>query len=182
MDALIQGGRELAFRLAIAFLLACGQQAYGQVASESAVKAAFLYKFAGYVEWPPSAFSTPDSPIIIAVSGAEEIAADLERLVPGRAVNGRPVQVRRVREGEVPHAHIVFAGRGDPRARATIRSAQQHGALAITEGGLELGGAINFVPVDDRIGFEVSLESAEKSGVRISARLLPIARRVVPRP
>jgi len=182
VDALIRGGRTLALRLSMAFLLACGQQAQAQVASEATVKAAFLYKFAGYVEWPATAFAMPDSPIVIAVSGAEEVAAELERLVPGRSVNGRPVLVRRLREAEPAAAHIVFVGRGDSRARATIRGAQQHGALAITEGGLDLGGAINFVPVDDRIGFEVSLESAEKSGVRISARLLPIARRVVPRP
>jgi hypothetical protein len=161
-------------------LLACGQ-AHGQAASEPTVKAAFLYKLAGYAEWPATAFATPDAPLVIAVSGADEIAAELERLVPGRLVNGHPVHVRRAREGEQPAAHVVFVGRADPRPRVTVRNAQQQGALAITEGGLELGGAINFIPVDDRIGFEVSLDSAEKSGVRISARLLPIARRVVPR-
>jgi hypothetical protein len=181
VDALILGGRELAVRLSMAFLLACGQ-AHAQVASEATVKAAFLYKFAGYVEWPPTAFAAPDAPLVIAVSGAEDVAAELERLVPGRAVNGRPVNVRRMNAGDPSPPHIVFVGRADPRPRATIRGAQQQGALTITEGGLELGGVINFVPVEDRIGFEVSLDSAEKSGVRISARLLPIARRVVPRP
>ena len=181
MDALILAGRGLALRLSAVFLLACGQ-AHAQAAPEATVKAAFLYKFCGYVEWPANSFSAPDAPMIIAVSGADDVAAELERLVPGRAVNGHPVQVRRYREGALPPSHVVYVGRGDAKARATVRAAQQQGALAVTEGGLELGGAINLVPVEDRIGFEVSLESAEKSGLRISARLLPIARRVVPKP
>lgn len=177
-------GRSLARRLSLLLVLGWTSLAQAQTAAEATVKAAFLYKFAGYVEWPTGAFPTPEAPIVIAVSGSEDVAAELERLVPGRNVNGRAVHVRRLREGDTTTAHIVFVGRGDRSARATVRTAQQHGALVVTEGerGLELGGAINLVSVDDRIGFEVSLESAEKSGVRISARLLPIARRVVPRP
>jgi hypothetical protein len=67
--------------------------------------------------------------------------------------------------------------------RAIVRAAQQSGALVVTETerGLEAGSSINFVLVDDRIGFEVSLDAAERSGHRISSRMLAVARRVVPR-
>jgi hypothetical protein len=63
------------------------------------------------------------------------------------------------------------------------RAAQQNAALVVTEAerGLEAGGSINFVLVDDRVGFEVSLEAAERGGHRISSRMLAVARRVVGR-
>jgi hypothetical protein len=168
-----------------AFIVAMGTAlAHAQQASEQTVKAAFLYKFAGYVEWPASAFPSPDTPVVIGVSGNDEVAAELEKLVPGRKINSRAVLVRRLREGEAPTgAHLVFVGRGESNPRNVIRAAQQAGALVVTESerGLEQGAAINFVPIDDRIGFEVSLESAERSGVRLSSRMLGVARRVVAR-
>ena len=170
------------FVASVAFVAA--GDAHAQVAAtEAAVKAAFLYKFAGYVEWPPTAFTTPDAPLVIGVSGSDDVAAELERLVPGRSVNGHPATVRRVREDSMKGVHILYVGRGDPAARATIRAGQQSGALVVTSAdqGLEQGGSINFVSIDDRIGFEVSLENVEKVGLRISARMLSVARRVVPR-
>jgi len=151
-------------------------------ALERRVKAAFLYKFVGYTEWPATAFASADAPVVIAVAGNDEVAGELERLVPGRNVNGRPVLVKRLREGESPRgAHMVFVGRGAANAGGIVRAAQQAGALGVTERGLEQGGAIHLGPVDDRIGFEVSLEAAEKSGVKLSSRMLTVARKVVSR-
>lgn len=155
-----------------------------QQATEAGIKAAFLYKFAGYIEWPANAFPAADAPFVIGVIGSEEVATELERLVPGRSINNRPVAVRRLREGEPPKgAHIVFVGRGEPNVRAVVRAAQQNGSLIVTETerGLEAGSSINFVLVDDRVGFEVSLEAAERTGHRISSRMLAVARRVVGR-
>lgn len=181
MGALIKRRRA---RLLGALALLAASLAHAQQATESTVKAAFLYKFAGYVEWPAAAFPAPDTPVVIGVAGSDEVATELERLVPARTVNGRAVQVRRVREGDAGRGmHILFIGRADGTARALLRAAQQHGALVVTdnERGLDQGAAVNFVPVDDRIGFEVSLEGAERSGLRISSRMLTVARRVVPR-
>jgi hypothetical protein len=151
-------------------------------ASESSVKAAFLYKFANYIEWPPSAFATPTSPIVLGVVGADEIGAELERIVPGRAVNGRPVFVKRVREGEpLRGIHLLFIGRDQATLAQLLRSAQAQSVLTVTDAdrGLEMGSAINFVPAGERIAFEVSLAAAEKSGHRISSRMLSVARRVL---
>jgi len=152
-------------------------------ATEASLKAAFLYKFPGYVEWPPAAFASPDAPLVIAISGADDVAAELERLVPGRNINGHAVVVRRVREDSLRGVHVLFVGRGDPAARAVVDGGRQQGALVVTETerGLELGSAINFVPLDERIAFDVSLPNAERAGLRISARMLAVARRVVPK-
>jgi hypothetical protein len=165
---------------AAAMLWACTAVASAQVATESAIKAAYLFKFAGYVEWPDSAFSSPSSPIVIAVVGSEEVAAELERLLPGRAIDGRKGTVRRVKEGDsLQGAHLVFIGRRETAAKAVMRAAQQAGALTVTETGLDGGAAINFVSSDDRITFEVSLDAAERGGYRISSRMLAVAKRVV---
>jgi hypothetical protein len=167
------------------FLLAAfaGMDARPQ-ATEPAVKAAFLYKFAGYVEWAAHAPSQPNAPVVIAVAGADDVATELERLVPGRNINGRPVIVRRAREESLRGVHVLFVGRSDPAARTLVAAGRREGALVVTEveKGLELGSAINFVPLDERIGFDVSLENAEAAGVDISARMLSVARRVVPKP
>ena len=152
-------------------------------ATEPAVKAAFLYKFAGYIEWPRGTYPAPDAPMVIAVAGADDVASELERLVPGRNINGRPVVVRRVREESLRGVHVLFVGRSHPAARTLVAAGREQGALVVTETdkGLDIGSAINFVPVDERIGFDVSLDNAEAAGVRISARMLAVARRVVPK-
>lgn len=176
--------RALAGLLLLAGGLLPGAAAAQQQATEASIKAAFLYKFAGYIEWPANAFTAPDAPLVIGITGSDEVAAELERLLPGRSINSRPVLVRRFREGEPPKgAHIVFIGRGEPNARAVVRAAQQSGALAVTETerGLETGSSINFVLVEDHVGFEVSLDAAERGGHRISSRMLAVARRVVGR-
>ena len=164
--------------------LAAGAAHAQREAPESSVKAAFLYKFANYIEWPANGFASPSAPLVIGVAGADEIAADLERITPGRSVGGHAVTVRRVRDGEpLRGIHILFVGHGENAAAAMLRAAREQGVLAVTEtdGGLDMGSAINFVTAGERVGFEVSLDAAEKSGHRISARMLAVARRVVPR-
>lgn len=174
--------RNLAHALAAGAICAFAPCAAAQVATEAAVKAAFLYKFAGYVEWPGTAFAAPDAPLVIATLAADEVAGELEAAVATRQVNGRRVIVRRLREGESPQgAHILFIGRREANQRAALRAAQQHAVLTVTETSLEAGGAINFVLADDRVTFEVSLEAAERAGHRISSRMLAVARRVVPK-
>ena len=153
-------------------------------ASETGVKAAFLYKFANYIEWPASAFPAPASPLVIGVMGAHDIATELERIVPGRAVNGHPVSVKRVREGEAPRGiHVLFIGKDQPGIAHALAAARRDGVLSVTDTdrGLDMGSAINFVSAGERIAFEVSLDAAEKGGHRISSRMLAVARRVVPR-
>jgi len=155
-------------------------------ATESGVKAAFLYKFANYIEWPPNAFASPSAPLVIGVLGAEDVAAELDRIVPGRNVNGHPVAVKRLKNGEsAAGVHILFLAREQGGGAAAVRAAREQGALTVTEAerGLEsLGSAINFVTGGERVAFEVSLDAAEKSGHRISSRMLAVAKRVVPRP
>ena len=176
--------RLLARAWAVAFLAAAAMHAHAQLASEAAVKAAFLHKFLGYIEWKPSAFATPETPIVVGTAGSDDVAAELERIAASRPVLGRRIVVRRLAEGDkFAGLHVLFVARGEPATRALVRQAREEGVLTVTETerGLEMGAAINFVALEDRVGFEVSLESAERSGHRISSRMLAVARRVVPK-
>ncbi len=160
----------------------CAAQSDAQTA-EYRVKAAFLYKFGGYVEWPQGVFAKPDSPIAIGVIGADALAEELARIVAGRTINGRPVTVRKLRPGEaVARLHVLFVGRSDSSRLADILAAAKgQPLLTVTESeeALELGSMINFVVVEDKVRFDIAPPPSESSNLKISARLLGVARKVV---
>jgi len=148
---------------------------------ERRVKAAFLYKFLGYAEFPPGAFVDAASPVTIGVIGADELAAELGRIVSGRTVNNRPIVVRVLRESELgTPAHLLFIGGYDSAKVGRMVRAAGNALLIVTEcdGGLQQGSAINFRIVDERVRFDVALEAAERNGIKLSSRLLTVANRV----
>lgn len=148
------------------------------VSVERNVKAAFLYKFLSYVEYPAAQLA-PDAPYVIGVAHADEVAAELTRITEGRNVNNHPVQVRVLRSGDsLAGLHLVFIGAGDSGQLTTLlRGAQKSGALSVTEApdALQLGSVINFRLVDNRVRFEVSVEAAERHNLKLSSRLLSVA-------
>ncbi|MGH8496931.1 MAG: YfiR family protein [Gammaproteobacteria bacterium] len=144
------------------------------------VKAAFLYHFGAFVEWPSGV--EPRDEITIAVLGAPEVAAELQRIVPGREVQGRPVSVRELESiDDLASAQILFIGEGEAEGlSALLESVRGKPVLTVTEadGGLDHGSVINFALVDRRVRFEVSLPAAEEAGIQLSSRLLAVALRV----
>lgn len=147
------------------------------------IKAAFLYKFASYVEWPAKAFREPDSPIVIGVAGADSIATELEHAVVGRTVSGRPLQVHRIAGGEGGECcHVLFIGGASDseRARELLQRAQGHPVLTVTEQESEhpKGSIINFLSATDRVRFDISREAAEHNGLQLRSQLLAVARQV----
>ncbi len=151
------------------------------VQRESAVKAAYLYRFAGFVEWPPAPQRRPDEPLVIGVLGDDVVAADLEQVVAGRTVEARPVVARRLREGEpVAGVHVLLLGvMREPRLREVI-TAVPGPVLVVTqqEGGLRAGGVLNFSSEGGRVRFSASLASAVLRNLKLSARLLAVAQTV----
>jgi hypothetical protein len=148
-------------------------------ASERSVKAAFVYKFLGYVDWPADAFATADAPLTIGVMEADDLAGDLEEVVRGRVINGHPIDVRRMRPSDPLTAlNVLFVGapaRGRLAALARAASARSILTISETEDGLAQGSVINFVVINGRVRFEVALDSAERAGIRLSSRLLAVA-------
>lgn len=150
---------------------------------EHQVKAAFLYKFANYVEWPPAMFPEEGTPITIAVMGAAPIAAELERVAVGRSAQGRPITVKRLNAGEpLEGLHIVFVGPDETRRLARVaEAAAAQSILVVTDsaGALAKGSMINFILADGKVRFEIARDATEKSGLKVSSRLLAVAQQVV---
>lgn len=176
--------------IALGVLLAAGWSGVvaqsEEEASETRVKAAFLYKFGGYIEWPASAFGRPDAPFMIGVLGADELADALTQIAAGRNVNGRPIVVRKLKRGApLSGLHVLFVGRADgSRLAEVLAPVKGQPTLLVTESdeALARGSMINFVVVADKVRFDVAPASAELGNLKISARLLTVARKVVAGP
>jgi hypothetical protein len=172
-------------RLSLLALLCLGLPAQAQIrATDVQVKAAFLYKFGAYVEWPPQAFPEPGTPFTIGVLGADAVAEELEQITADRTVHDRPVAVRKLKRGEpLGGLHVLFVGQAESgRLAESLAAAKAQPVLVVTESGdgVPNGSIINFVPVDNKLRFDIALAAAERMQLRISARLLAVARRVVP--
>lgn len=163
-------------------LMAAAGLAGAQAPLESAVKAAYLYKFATFVEWPEGSFARPDSVLQIGVAGNDALAEHLARTVGGRSVNGHAVAIRKVRRGEsTAGLHILFVGAQDRAAiGGYLHAARGQSVLTVTDTdeALALGSMVNFVVAGQRLRFEVALENVATSRLRISARMLAAALRV----
>lgn len=146
------------------------------------IKAAYLYKFASYVEWPRGAFARDDSPVVIGVIGDQPLAAALARMVVGKTVGGRGLAVRELRrDAPMAGVHVLFVGRTHGKPLAEVLAAARGQPLLVVSDSHEahaLGSAINFVVVDQRLRFEVALKPATDNGLKLSALMLTAAYRV----
>jgi hypothetical protein len=163
---------------------ALAQTAMQSTHLEQQVKAAYLYKFTSYVDWPEKAFPHSDGPLVIGVIGADAVAEELEQIVAGRVVNGHTIVTRKLKRGEpLSGLHMLFIGRVDKAHLAELYSeAKNKPLLTVTESAdaHALGSMINFVVTDDRLRFEVALAPVESAGMKISARMLTAAYKVKP--
>jgi hypothetical protein len=145
------------------------------------VKAAFLFKFPAFVEWPQGTFTRPDQPIVIGVMGDDDVAADLEQIAAGRAMDGRPVAVRRLADGTaVSGVQVLYVGaRRETRLREILEGVPGP-VLVVTAqpGALRVGSVLNFSEEAGRVRFSASLAAADARGLKLSARLLEVAQAV----
>ena len=145
------------------------------------IEAAYLYKFGAYITWPAESFSGPDSPVVIGVAGDDGMADELAALVAGRSVNGRPVQVRVIRPAQsLAGIHLLFVAADLSQGDSLLAAVHQKPTVTITEGadGLERGADMTFVVINDRVRFDVSLDAAQRDGVKFSSQLLSVADKV----
>lgn len=168
--------------LLLAALMPLFAHAQANTPLERQVKAAYLYKFASFVEWPEGSFARPDAPVVIGVAGADALAEQLEQTVAGHTANGRPLQVRRIKRGDsLAGIHMLFVASQDKGLAQELLSASRgQPVLTVTDADetFGLGSMINFVIADERLRFEVSLKHAAAARLKISARMLAAAYRV----
>jgi hypothetical protein len=180
---LLRSGRLRAqvFVIGVVLFLALGARA--QSAGEYQVKAAFLYNFAKFIEWPPSSFPDASAPIRICILGRDPFGAELHQIADEKSVNGRKLQVHQLADLRTARTcHILFIASSEkPQLKQTLESLQGADVLTVgdTEGFVEKGGMINFVLENDRVRFEVNQKAAEQAGLKVSSKLLNIAKSVV---
>jgi hypothetical protein len=156
------------------------QDGASPLTTERGVKAAYLYKFAGYVEWPIGTFARADTPITIAIAGDDQLADALAQYVSTRSIDERPLSVIKLKNDEYPESiHILFIAHGDTaRLRVAAKSSRPILIVTEAEGALEQGSTINFIMSSGRVRFEVSLESAEKRRLKLASGVLRVAQYV----
>lgn len=157
-------------------------QAPAQTVEASQVKAAYLYNFAKFVEWPAGIFRNPDDPAVICVIGDEHTSDVLELAVSGKKINGRPVEARRPHAStEFKSCHVLFIGFPDrERIAQTLNELRGSSVLTVGQSGqfIALGGMINLALNNTTIELEIDPEASNAVGLKISSRLLVVARTV----
>lgn len=174
----------LAPSLVLLALACAGVRAQAADALERQAKAAYLYKFAGFVEWPDGCFARPDSALVIGVQGADALADQLEQTVAGHSANGRAILVRKLRRGEPASGlHILFLGALDRAAlQEALAASRNQPVLTVSDSDQAhtLGSMINFIVAGDKLRFEVALKPVAAARMKISARMLAAAYKVEP--
>jgi hypothetical protein len=149
---------------------------------ESQVKAAFLYNFSKYVEYPPSAFTGDAGTFRICVLADPAFVKAVDAIIAGETIDGRTV-TRQIPDsaGAARSCHILFVGRGEmDRAQQLLAAVERAPVLTVGDASdfLKRGGAIAFIRDGDRVRFDVNVGEAQRGGLEISSRLLRVAHRV----
>jgi hypothetical protein len=158
----------------MAFVLAAGAAgASKEVSLEYQVKAAYLFNFAKFVEWPSEART---GPLTICVAGQNPFGVVLEETVRGEIVNDRPLAAR-VIAGPETGCHIVFVPQGIDTA-PYLNALRGSPTLTVGEmpDFISQGGIINFVLEEGKVRFQIDSKGAERADLRISSHLLRLAR------
>lgn len=148
---------------------------------EYQVKAAFLYNFTQFVEWPGSSFASGDAPLVIGVAGpSDPFEGALEQAMAGKTAGHRPIVVKHFESpAQLEPCHLLFVphSREDWLPKA---SQAQGGRPCLTVGEtddlMEKGGTIAFFTEDGKLRFEVNEEAVEKAGLKVSSKLLKLAK------
>lgn len=161
-------------------ILAPRALAQSEALAEYQVKAAFLFNFAKFVDWPESAFSDARAPVVLGVVGENPFGDDLRNIVSGQQVKGRPIRVGMFKFGDdLRGCHVVFVSMSErthvPQILSSLRGAD---ALTVSdmEGFAEAGGVMQFVMEESRVRFVVNLDAAARTNLRINSKLLALAR------
>lgn len=154
--------------------------------TESEIKAAYLFNFAKYVEWPALAFTGSNSPVVIGVLGQDPIAESLRTAVTGKGVNDRPFEVRRATlDASLAACHILFlpvAERARVREVVTLLKGKPVLTVSDADAFIHQGGVIGLVKRGGNIRVQINLDAASEAGLKVSSKLLILADQVKGRP
>jgi hypothetical protein len=160
-------------------LLAAGRAPASPATLEYEVKAAFVYNFAKFVEWPAAAFPDPAAPVTICIVGADPFGAVLDDTVKGEQLEQHPLAVARYPDAPPPGAcHLLFVSASEQRRYPALLSGVD-GRRTLTIGDtisfLDAGGYFAFFLDNGRVRIAVNSDLAGTSGLKVSSKLLRVA-------
>ncbi|MCH7567017.1 MAG: YfiR family protein [Nitrospirae bacterium] len=175
------------FRLFLAIAACCyfsgASSAYAESTREYQIKAAFLYNFAKFVEWPADRFTDENSPMLLCVIGMDPFGPTLEQTVTGRKIKGRAIRIKRIKGiNGLKRCHVLFVSSSE---RENIRDivASLAGASVLTTGDMDRfanqGGIINLIKRGNKIRFEINSNAAAQSGLKLSSYLMGLASNII---
>jgi hypothetical protein len=178
-------GITLGMILFVAYSLACAgtiAKAQSQPLSEYEIKAGFLFNFTRFVEWPPDAFADSGAPIVLGIVGDNPVTEMLTETAAGKTVNGRAVIIRRFKEGQdLRGCHILFVSYSEGKyVRQILEKLKGSQVLTVSEtsGFAQAGGMINFFVEGNKVRLEINLDAAARARLKISAKVIAVARLV----
>jgi hypothetical protein len=156
----------------------------GKLTREYDLKAAFLFNFAHFIEWPADTFASPNTPIIIGVLGDDPFGPILDKIVEGETVQNRKLVIKRSRQvDDLKDCQVLFISKSEkdrvPQILASLDDASVF-TVGEMEGFAQHGGVTNFFLQGKRVRFEINLEAARRRGLKISAQLLDLGSEVGP--
>ena len=168
---------------ALLLVLAAGwpgsARASPEVGSEYQTKAAQIYSFTKFIDWPPKKFPSTESPFIIGVYGSDEITDFLRESFQSRRIKDRPVEIRHLtNKAELVGCHLVFVSRSErDRLGSVLYEMRHENILSVgeSEGFWRGGGVINFVNTDGAIHFQINLSAASRESLKVSSKLLQLS-------
>ena len=152
---------------------------------EYQVKAAYLSKFGIFIDWPKSAFDSPQSPVVLCVEGADPFGDTLDKIVQGQRIGNRAIVIKRLRSvARDSGCAILYAGGSDEQSvDEALDAVAGSGVLTVTDSvpDAHKSGIVEFVVQDNRVRFNIDDAAAAKNGITISSHLLSLALNVRPR-
>lgn len=150
--------------------------------TEYQLKAAYIYHFAQFVEWPSTAFPQTNAPLVIGILGENPFGNNLQRVVQGKVLGGHPLVVQEFRSlpEMTNNCHVLFIGYPDERLPEILAALNGTSTLTVGESKrfTESGGMIKFIMEGTKIRFQINQTNAEKAGLKMSFKLLSLASKV----
>lgn len=154
--------------------------------TEDQVKAAFTFRFLGYVEWPAGRFAKPDSPVIVGIIGSDEIFDIESRIAASRLLGNHSIVVRKLTPDDpLTDVHAIFLASADAQKLPSIVARAQKGSVLLVsdaEGALGSGAEIVLTKIEGKVRFMVDLEAATRANLKVGSGMLSVAVKVLGSP
>ena len=146
--------------------------------AQPTIYAAFIVNITRFIQWPDTAFATPNAPLVIGTFPKDAINEELDNAVLGEASGAHPLKTIRVETlADLAKCHVLYLSGSREEWRTAVAHAERKPILTISDadGFLELGGHVRFIPRPSRTQLRINVESLRASGLQARAQLLRLA-------